>query len=151
MAYKMLLEPVYERRFLNCSYGFRPQRNGHCALKEISNHWRRVTWFMEADLVKPFDRINHKPLRQLVGSILQETPMTNRMDKLLKAGYVDLTNLSNSDLENRLGTPQGSVLSPLLCNIYLHELDEFVEGMLLPKSNRERKNKRSDEWNEAIG
>jgi len=39
----------------------------------------------------------------------------------------------------------------LLCNIYLHELDEFVEGMLLPKSNRERKNKRSDEWNEAIG
>jgi group II intron reverse transcriptase/maturase len=149
MAYKMLLEPVYERRFLNCSYGFRPQRNCHSALKEISNRWRRVTWFIEADLVKAFDRINHKRLRQLVGSVLQETPMTNLLDKLLKAGYIDFTNLSNSDLENRLGTPQGSVLSPLLCNIYLHELDKFVEGMLLPKWNREREDKRSDEWNEA--
>ena len=150
MAYKLLLEPVFERRFLDCSYGFRPVRNCHSALKEISGRWPRVTWFIEADLVKAFDRINHKRLRQLVRSILQETPMINLLDKLLKAGYIDFTNLSNSDLENRLGTPQGSVLSPLLCNIYLHELDKFVEDMLLPKWNRERKeDKRSDEWNEA--
>lgn len=149
MALKMLLEPIYEQQFLDCSYGFRPKRNCHSALHHIDTKWRRTTWFIEADLVKAFDRINHKRLRQLIRQRVPEGPTLDLIDKLLKAGYIDFPNLSNSEMKSEKGTPQGSILSPILCNIYLHELDKFIQEQLIPKWNVKRQDKVSTKWKES--
>lgn len=128
------LEAVFEGIFLDVSYGFRPGKSCHHALKEIKDGWKATTWIINVDIEKCFDKINHKLLLEKLGKFCDQ-PTKELIQKLLKVGYVDIHNLTQRSNYNNLGTPQGSLISPILCNIYLHDLDEFVVKELIPKYN----------------
>jgi group II intron reverse transcriptase/maturase len=122
-ALQLVLEAVYEPSFLEFSHGFRPQKGTHTALKAVSKDFKRVTWVIEADITKCFDRFNHQVLLNTLKERIDCHKTLALVKSSLEAGYVDLSNfVKKADL----GTPQGSVLSPLLCNVYLHKLDQFV-------------------------
>ena len=119
---RMILEAVYEPIFLDVSHGFRPKRSCHTALKQLRREFNGTRWFVEGDIKGCFDNINHTVLVGLLSNKIKDARITKLIYKFLKAGY----------LENRQyhktysGTPQGGIISPLLANIYLHELDKFV-------------------------
>jgi len=119
---KILLEPIFEADFLDCSYGFRPNRSAHDALEEI----RVVTnggykFVLDADISGYFDNINHEKLLEFVHMRVSDRKILKLIRKWLKCGIVGEEEIK----ENQKGTPQGGVISPLLANIYLHEFDKF--------------------------
>ena len=111
---RMILEAVYEPIFLDVSHGFRPKRSCHTALKQLRREFNGTRWFVEGDIKGCFDNINHAVL---VGLLI-----TKLIYKFLKAGYLENWQYHKT----YSGTPQGGIISPLLANIYLHELDKFV-------------------------
>lgn len=116
-AAKILLEPIFEADFLECSYGFRPNKSCHEAIEQIrlyTNAGFKVV--LDADISGYFDNINHEKLLDFVHQRISDRKILKLIRKWLKCGVVS---------ENELGTPQGGVISPLLANIYLHEFDKF--------------------------
>jgi len=128
------LEPILEKEFLDCSYGFRPGIGCHNALKQIKYGWKAVTWIINVDIKKCFDTLNHDFMLQRA-SLYCDQGTVELIRKLLKAGYVDIY-LNRYTEEVHIGTPQGSLISPILCNLYLHELDKYVVQELLPLYNK---------------
>ncbi|MBU1941086.1 MAG: group II intron reverse transcriptase/maturase [Candidatus Thermoplasmatota archaeon] len=133
-ATKTLLEPIFEAGFLECSYGFRPNRSAHDALEEIRVITNKgYTFVLDADISGYFDSINHAKLLEFVHLRISDKKILKLIRKWLKCGIVDEEEIK----ENQLGTPQGGVISPLLANIYLHEFDRFwaqqtqVKGKLI--------------------
>ena len=121
-----ILESIYEQDFLDCSYGFRPERNCHQALKQLHDliMFQPVNHIVEADIKGFFDNVDHDKLMKLIRIRITDTALLNLIEKFLKAGYIDDGQLVKSDT----GTPQGSILSPMLANIFLHYvLDEWFE------------------------
>ena len=121
-----ILESIYEQDFLNCSYGFRPKRSSHQALKELNDFimFQPVNHIVEADIKGFFDNVSHEKLLDFIHIRVKDTTLLNLIKKFLKAGYVDDGILVRSDT----GTPQGSILSPILANIFLHYvLDTWFE------------------------
>lgn len=129
-----MLEPKVEAVFLDSSMGFRPNRGTHNALHRVKRRWQNVTWLINVDITKYFDTIHHEILLELVRPYCDQATL-ELIRKLLKVNYVDISNLSNNIERSAMGTPQGSLISPILANIYLHELDKFVENELIPKWN----------------
>ena len=125
----MILEPIYEREFLPFSFGFRPGRSPHQALEYLREQCfaQRVQWVLEVDLRKFFDTVDHRQMQELVSRRVQDGVMSRLIGKWLKAGVWEKGDVSYPEE----GTPQGGVISPLLSNIYLHEvLDKwFVESV----------------------
>ena len=121
-ALRMILEAIYEPLFLDCSHGFRPKRSCHTALKKLKYQFGGVRWFVEGDIKGCFDNINHDVLVGFIGNKIKDARVIKLVYKFLKAGYLEdwVYHKTYS------GTPQGGILSPLLANIYLHELDRFV-------------------------
>lgn len=121
-ALRMILEAIYEPLFLDCSHGFRPKRSCHTALDKLKYQFGGVRWFVEGDIKGCFDNINHDALVGFIGSKVKDARIVKLVYKFLKAGYLEdwVYHKTYS------GTPQGGILSPLLANIYLHELDKFV-------------------------
>jgi len=113
-----LLESIYEQDFLDCSYGFRPRRNCHQALKELNDliMFQPVSHIVEADIKGFFDNMSHEKIMEFIRIRMNDTTLLDLIKKFLKAGYIDEGLLVNSDK----GTPQGSILSPILANIFLH-------------------------------
>jgi len=136
------LEPLFENIFSDTSYGFRPGIGCHDALKEIKYGWKGVTWLINIDIEKCFDKINHEILLGLLDKYCDQ-PTKELIRKLLKVGYVDIHNLANRNAYNHEGTPQGSLISPILCNIFLHELDVYVAKELLPIYNKGKARKKN--------
>lgn len=128
-------EPLFENIFLNASFGFRPNRGCHNALKEIKYGWKGVTWVINIDIEKCFDKINHVILLRKLENYCDQSTI-ELIRKLLKVGYVDIHNLADWQEYNVEGIPQGSLISPIFCNIFLHELDEYIVQELLPMYNR---------------
>jgi group II intron reverse transcriptase/maturase len=131
-AVVMLLEPIYEEKFYDFSYGFRPHRSPHDALKALDEGLAIVGggWVLDVDLSSFFDTISHEKLRQVVRQRVVDGVVTRLIGKWLKAGVLEEGVVRRSDL----GTPQGGVVSPLLANIYLHEaLDKWWVEMVLPE------------------
>ena len=128
------LEKETEKVFLDCSYGFRPKRGCHDALHSIKRKWQNVTWLISIDISKYFDSIHHPVLIDLLKPYGDQA-FIELVGKLLKAGYMDISNLSNSSERSSEGIAQGSLISPVLANIYLHELDVFVINELMPIYN----------------
>ena len=121
-ALRMVLEAVYEPVFLDCSHGFRPNRSCHTALKDLKHKFAGSKWFIEGDIKGCFDNINHSVLIGLINKKVKDARVTKLIYKFLKAGYMEDWQYHST----YSGTPQGGNISPLLANIYLHELDKFV-------------------------
>src|SRR5256884_156874 len=129
---RSLLEEYYEPQFSNASHGFRPGRGCHTALQHIQGTWTGTRWFLEGDISKYFDTINHDTLMEILGERIHDPRFLRLIRELLEAGYVE-------DWKFHLtlsGTPQGAVLSPLLANVYLDRFDQYVEKTLIPEYTR---------------
>ena len=124
-ALRMVLEAVYEPVFFNSSHGFRPNRSCHTALKDIKHAYPGTRWFVEGDIKGFFDNIDHATLIGLIGQKVKDARITQLLHKMLKAGYLEDWKYNRT----LSGTPQGGIVSPLLANIYLHELDQFMAEM----------------------
>jgi group II intron reverse transcriptase/maturase len=133
-AVVMLLEPIYEQDFLDCSYGFRPGRSAHQALTsfrdQTMNRQPRGGWVLEVDIRKFFDNLEHRYLRQFLRLRVRDGVLLRLIDKWLKAGVMEDGNVSYPDS----GSPQGGVVSPLISNIFLHYvLDLWFEQEVKPR------------------
>lgn len=126
---RMILEAVYDSpkapTFRDTSHGFRPGRSPHTALQEIKRTWHGATWMIEGDIKGCFDNIDHEILIGLLRKRIRDERFLNLIQKALSAGYMEFKVPVNSFV----GTPQGSVLSPILANVYMHELDVYVETL----------------------
>ncbi len=131
-ALRMLLEAYYEPRFRDSSHGFRPGRGCHTALTYVKKQFRGTTWFIEGDIHGCFDHIDHQVLLALLARDIHDGRLLNLLGMGLQAGYLEGWQYHRTFS----GTPQGSVLSPVLANLYLHELDTFVEEELIPQYTR---------------
>ena len=118
----MILQAVYEPLFLNCSHGFRPERSCHTALTRIKQEFSGARWFVEGDIKGCFDHIDHAVLVGLINRKIKDARLIKLIYKFLKAGYLEDWKYHNT----YSGAPQGGIISPILSNIYLHELDKFV-------------------------
>lgn len=127
-AMKMTMEIVLDPRFKDSSHGFRPKRGCHSALKEIRS-WQGASWFLEGDIKSFFDSIDHHILEKLIKKNFQENRVLNLYWKLVKAGYVEWN--TRNFVKTESGVPQGGIVSPLLSNLVLHELDLFMESKRL--------------------
>ena len=117
-SFVMLLEPIFEQDFLDCSYGYRPGRSAHHALAALRDGLREFGggWVLEVDLRSFFDTVDHAILRELVSERVRDGIVLRAIGKWLNAGVLEDGNILHSDQ----GTPQGGVISPLLANLYLH-------------------------------
>ena len=126
-AVTMVLERVYEEDFLDCSYGFRPGRSAHQALEAL---WKglmdlRGGWVLELDIKGFFDNLSHSILRDFLDQRVRDGVIRRAIGKWLKAGVME----DGEWHRGKTGSPQGGVISPLLANVYLHEvLDRWFEG-----------------------
>jgi len=121
-AMRLVLEAIYEPLFIDSSHGFRPNRSCHTALKNVSASFQPVQWVIEGDLAKFFDTISHQKLMKLLEDKIVDRRFTKLIWKALCAGYFEFRIYKS----NIIGTPQGSIVSPILANIFLHQLDQFV-------------------------
>ena len=130
-AVAMVLEPIYEQDFKNCSYGFRPGRSAHQALDAVWQHTMGTQggWIIEVDIQKFFETLDHAHLRELLQRRVRDGVILRLIGKWLKAGILEEGCLTHPEA----GTPQGGVISPLLANIYLHYvLDVWFEEEVRP-------------------
>src|SRR5512144_1886312 len=135
-AVAMVIGEVYEQEFYDFSYGFRPSRSAHQAVEAVQNAaWRmRGGWLVEVDIRKFFDTVDHVHLREILRQRIGDGVLLRLIGKWLNAGVVEGLVLSYPDE----GTPQGGVISPLLANIYLHEvLDEWFVRDIQPALERQ--------------
>ena len=131
-ALTMVLEVLYEPVFLDCSYGFRPGRSAHDALRTVNAACMRgeVRWVLEADIESFFDSIDRKKLMEMLRQRVNDEDFVRLVGKCLHVGVLDGAEYSEPDV----GTAQGSVLSPMLGNIYLHHvLDAWLEREVRPR------------------
>jgi group II intron reverse transcriptase/maturase len=131
-AVAMALEAVYEQDFLDGSYGFRPGRSAHQALKTLRDEMMRLGggWVLEVDIRKFFDTLDHGHLREMLRHRVRDGVLLQLLGKWLNAGVLEAGELSHPEG----GTPQGGVISPLLANVYLHEvLDMWFEREVRPR------------------
>jgi group II intron reverse transcriptase/maturase len=131
-AVVMALEPIYERDFLACSYGFRRGRSAHQALETFweQSMTMRGGWVLEVDIQSYFDTLEHAKLRELVERRVRDGVLLRLIGKWLNAGVMEDGEIQRVEQ----GTPQGGVISPLLANIYLHyALDEWFEAEVKPQ------------------
>ncbi len=121
---RMILEAVYEPVFRHTSHGFRPNRSCHTALMQIRKGFNGVRWFVEGDIKGCFDNIDHNTLVGIIGKKIKDARLIQLIYRFLRAGYME--NWQHNSTHS--GTPQGGIVSPILANIYLNELDKFVEA-----------------------
>jgi RNA-directed DNA polymerase len=123
-AIAQVLSPLFEETFSEHSYGFRPGRNAHEAVKAAQRHIQEgYTWVVDIDLEKFFDRVNHDRLMAHMKQVIEDKRVLRLVNKYLQAGVM----VNGVVIEREEGTPQGSPLSPLLSNIVLTELDRKLE------------------------
>ena len=132
---RMVLEAYYEPRFRDSSHGFRPGRGCHTALANLQYKFKGAAWFIEGDIRGCFDNIDHEVLMAILARDIQDGRLFNLLRMGLEAGYLENWQYNRT----YSGTPQGGVLSPLLANIYLHELDAYIEEVLIPQYTRGKK------------
>jgi group II intron reverse transcriptase/maturase len=129
---RMILNAYYEPRFRDSSHGFRPGRGCHTALEALKQSFTGTTWFIEGDIRGAFDTIDHTVLLDILARDIHDGRLMNLLRLHLQAGVLD----DWIYYATYSGTPQGGVLSPLLSNIYLHTLDEYIEDTLIPHATR---------------
>jgi RNA-directed DNA polymerase len=125
-ALRCVIEPIFEKKFSECSYGFRPKRSAKDALRQVQAHLEGgYVWVVDVDIQRYFDTIPHRSLMQEIETEIADQRVLKLIETYLKQGVMEGTK-SYAALEE--GTPQGGVISPLLANIYLHPVDEAMEA-----------------------
>jgi group II intron reverse transcriptase/maturase len=129
---RRMLEAYYEPRFRDSSHGFRPGRGCHTALANLKVKFHGAVWIIEGDIRGCFDNIDHDLLMEILTRDIHDGRLLNLIRMGLEAGYLEDWQYNRT----YSGTPQGGILSPLLSNIYLNELDAYIEDELSPQYNR---------------
>jgi group II intron reverse transcriptase/maturase len=129
---RSILEAYYEPQFSRHSHGFRSNRGCQTALNEIHDTWAGTKWFIEGDIKGCFDNIDHTILMQILRENINDNRFLRLIEGLLKAGYCEEWTYYPS----YSGTPQGGIVSPILANIYMDRLDQFVQGTLIPEHTK---------------
>jgi len=122
-----VIEQVFEPLFMDCSYGFRPNKSAHQAITNIKEYLNQgFTWIIDADIKQFFDSVDHKLLMQFIAQEISDGKVLGLIESWLKTGVMEDGKLQ----ETTVGTPQGGVISPLLANVYLHELDKEISTLV---------------------
>jgi group II intron reverse transcriptase/maturase len=139
---RSILEAYCEPQFSDHSHGFRPGLGCDTALQDIAQHWKGTKWFIEGDIKGCFDNFDHAVLLSILGEEIHDNRFLRLVGHMLQAGY-----LEQWDCRPTLsGTPQGGVISPLLANIYLDRLDQFVEQTVSPAYTRGKAKRLNPEY-----
>ena len=131
-----VLNEIYENIFLDCSYGFRPNRNCHEVIRYINDTImaKKVNYIVEADIKGFFDNVNHNWLMKFLKDVIQDRNFLRYVKRFLNSGYME----NMTSYESDKGTPQGGLISPILANVYLHYvLDLWIEKLVKPKCKGE--------------
>jgi group II intron reverse transcriptase/maturase len=139
---RLLLEAYYEPAFSDRSHGFRPGRGCHTALREVEHIWTGTAWFIETDVTDCFGSFDHQVMLSILAERIHDNRFLRLMHNMLKAGYLEDWTW-HATLS---GVPQGSGMSTILSNIYLHKLDDFVENTLIPQYTQGGKRARNPEY-----
>src|SRR5256886_9636854 len=132
---RLLLEAYYEPGFSDRSHGFRPGRGCHTALSEVVEVWKGTHWFIEGDISDCFGSLDHDLMINMLAERIHDGRFLRLVANMLKAGYLEDWRWHDT----LSGCPQGGVASPVMSNIYLNRLDQYVEQRLLPEYNRGRR------------
>jgi group II intron reverse transcriptase/maturase len=132
---RLLLEAYYEPQFSGRSHGFRPGRGCHTALSEVVDTWKGTHWFIEGDISDCFGSLDHQVMLAILAEKIHDGRFLRLVSHMLKAGYLEDWRW-HATLS---GSPQGGIASPVLSNIYLDRLDQYVEQRLLPEHNLGRR------------
>lgn len=138
-AMKMILECQIEPKFLDSSHGFRPNRSCHTALREIRS-WKGMSWIIEGDIKGFFDNIDHHILERCIKKHFKDVRLINLYWKFVKAGYIEWDSRKKKFVTSDVGVPQGGIISPLLSNLILHELDTYVKDKIQEYNKNKDKN-----------
>src|SRR5665648_263858 len=144
---RIILEAIYEPTFSDKSHGFRPKRSCHTALLSVKANFNGAKWIIEGDIKACFDSFDHHILIDILRRRIQDEYFISLMWKLLKTGYMEQWVYHTT----YSGTPQGSGASPILANIYLSELDTFMENYKLDFDTENKKRSISKAYNKARG
>ena len=144
---RLLLEAYYEPQFSGRSHGFRKGRGCHTALREIQQTWTGTVWFVEGDISDCFGSFSHDILLGILAEKIRDNRFLRLIRNMLKAGYLEDWHYHDT----LSGVPQGGVVSPVLSNIYLHKLDEFVEEELIPRYTRGERREKNPEYHRVNG
>src|SRR6266542_1166169 len=139
---RLLLEAICEPRFSDMSHGFRKGRGCHTALRKIKETWTGTVWFIEGDISDCFGSFSHEILLGILAEKIRDQRFLRLIRHMLKAGYME----DWVYRDTLSGVPQGGVVSPILSNIYLDKLDEFVERELIPQYTRGERRARNPEY-----
>lgn len=139
---RLLLEAYYDVQFSDRSHGFRPHRGCHTALSEVVEVWKGTHWFIEGDISDCFGSLDHEVMLSILAVKIHDGRFLRLISHMLKAGYLEDWRW-NATLS---GAPQGGVASPILSNIYLDRLDQFIEQSLLPEYNHGRRRRPNREY-----
>lgn len=143
-AIQQVMEPHYEPQFHDSSHGFRPNRGTRTAIQYLDSKFQSVQYVIEADFAKAFPSVKHDKLMNIIREKVKCDKTLKILKSSLTAGYIE--DLGNIHSRAEMGTPQGAILSPLLCNIYLNPLDTHIE-VLKRKFEKGNKRKKSPEYN----
>jgi group II intron reverse transcriptase/maturase len=139
---RLLLEAYYEPTFSDRSHGFRPGRGCHTALREVAHVWVGTTWFVEGDIADCFGSFDHDVMVGILSEKIHDNRFLRLLRNMLTAGYLEDWKWGAP----QSGVPQGGIASPVLSNIYLHKLDDFVEKVLIPEYTRGRLRAKNPEY-----
>ena len=143
---KMILEAIYENSFSYMSHGFRPDKSCHTALKYLQDNFIGAKWFIEGDIKGFFDNIDHNVMVGILKERIEDDRFIRLVRKFLNAGYLENWVFHR----NYSGTPQGGVISPILANIYLDQLDKYMEEYI-KKFDNGKKRRRNPEHRKLEG
>ncbi len=143
---RLILEAYYEPQFSDSSHGFRPKRGCHTALTIIDRTWQGTKWFIEGDIRGCFDNIDQKILMSILRYKIQDNRFLRLIENLLNAGYCEQWKYYYTIS----GTPQGSIVSPILANIYLDKFDKFIEQKLIPEYTKGERRAENPEYSKLV-
>lgn len=148
-AIRIILEAIYDSpispTFVPESHGFREGRSTHTAIEHVRANWGAPNWVIEGDIKSFFDEIDHHTLIQILRKRISDERFISLIWKALSAGYME----DEQFVASKVGTPQGSIISPVLANIYLHEFDVAVKEWIAELSNTVKK-RPNPEWRRVV-